>query len=254
VHRLAQSIESIKINSTAYEIRAGRHIWVKRRRRGSELVAIFANFFFRLSHAPIHLWILSKRWQRWEVDCFHLLYDQGFSAFAENPRKVCVDRVPGVSLLEHLNLGTLTPQKLEAAAREFRRAHELWCGEFSDLWSHSDPHLDNVLYEEATDRARFIDFELIHRKSLPAVARHADDLLVFLQDVLARVPAEQWLPFALCFIKAYDRPKVVAELRRQLIVPGGIAGLWWKLRTNYLERKQVLNRVAALRGALSLNL
>jgi hypothetical protein len=251
IKSIGLAIDSIKINWTTCEVRDGRPMWVKRRRWGSELVAIAANLFFRLSRAPVHLWVNPKSWQRWEVDCFHLLYGQGFRAFAENSRTVCADRIPGESLLEHVNLGTLTLRQLEAAAREFHRVHDLWCEEFGDLWSHSDPHLDNVLYDETADRARLIDFELIHDKSLTAVERQADDLLVFLQDLLARVSAEQWLPFALCFIEAYGRPEVVAELRRRLIVPVGMAWLWCKLRTHYLRREEVLHRVEALQRALS---
>jgi hypothetical protein len=143
---------------------------------------------------------------------------------------------------------------LEAAARELRRAHRLWCGEFDDLWSHGDPHLGNVIYDNLADRARLIDFEATHLKSFPAVERQADDLLVFLQDMGGRVPAEQWLPFALDFINTYDRPEVVAELRKHLIIPGGLPGLWWKLRSHYLARTELISRFAALERALERSL
>src|SRR5215472_4109529 len=80
------AIDSIKINSTTREIRSGRPIWVKRRKPGSELVAISANLFFRLTSARIRVWVSSQKWQRWEVACFHLLYGHGFRAFAEGSR------------------------------------------------------------------------------------------------------------------------------------------------------------------------
>ena len=154
------AIDSIKINSTTREIRGGQPMWLKRRKPGSEVIAISANLFFRLTGARIHVWVSPKKWQRWEVACFHLLYGGGFCAFAEGSRTVCTDKVPGKSLLEHLNRGTLTPTILEAAARELRRVHELWSEEFGDLWSHGDPHLDNVIYDKAVDRARLIDHGL----------------------------------------------------------------------------------------------
>jgi hypothetical protein len=244
------ALDSIKINSVTREIREGRPMWLKRRKPGSELIAVSANLFFRLTRARIHLWVSPEKWQRWEVACFLLLYDRGFRAFAEGSRTVCADKVPGKSLLEHLNRGTLTPTILEAAARELRRVHDLWCEEFGDLWSHGDPHLDNVIYDRAADRARLIDFEVAHVKSLPAIARHADDLLVFLQDMVGRISAEQWLPFALRFIKTYDRPEVAAELRKHVTVPRGLPGLWWKLRTHYLDRKELIYRFGALGRAL----
>ena len=240
------ALDSIKINSVARQIRGGRTMWVKRRKPASELIAVSANLFFRLARARIHLWVDPQKWQRWEIACYRLLYDRDFRVFAEGSRTVCTDKVPGVSLLEYVNSGTLKQSILEGAATEFRRTHELWCEEFGDLWSHGDPHLDNVFYERPAHRARLIDFEVVHEKSLPAIARHADDLLVFLQDMAGRVSARQWLPFALCFLNAYDRPKVVAELRKRLIVPRGLLGLWWKLRTHYIGREEVMYRFDAL--------
>jgi len=205
------AIDSIKINSTTREMRSGQPIWVKRRKPGSELVAVSANVFFRLTRARIHVWVSPEKWQQWEVSCFHLLYGHGFRAFAEGSRAVCADKVPGASVL---------------------------------------PHLNNVIYDKADGRARLIDFEAAHLKSLPAIVRHADDLLVFLQDMAGWVSADQWLAFALCFINAYDWPEVVAELRKHLIVPGGLPALWWKLRSHYLDRKKLIRRFGALERAL----
>ncbi|HZC35263.1 MAG TPA: hypothetical protein VE242_06600, partial [Chthoniobacterales bacterium] len=153
----------------------------------------------------------------------------------------------------HLGRGTLTPSALEAAGRELNRAHQLWCPEFDDWWSHGDPHLDNVIYDPATDRARLVDFEAVHDRSLPAVLRQADDLLVFLQDLVCRVSAKKWLPFAFSFINAYGRSEVISELCRFLFVPAGLPGLWWRLRTENFERRELIRRIDALRHALSEN-
>jgi hypothetical protein len=245
-----QAINCIKINSINFEMRQGKPMWVKRRRWGSELIAGQANLFFRLAHGRVHVWVDPKKWQHWEIDCFRLLQERRFRAFAEGSRTICMDPIPGMHLCEHLRRGSLTTRILEAAAREFRRAHELWCPEFDDWWSHGDPHLDNVIYDPATNRARLIDFEVVHDRSLPAALRQADDLLVFLQDLVCRVSAEQWLPFALCFINTYGRPEVITELTKLLFVPSGLPGLWWKLRTENFERQELIRRVDALRLAL----
>jgi hypothetical protein len=189
------AIDSIKINSITREMRRGRPMWVKRRRTGSELIALAAYLFSWLGRSPIRVWINAEKWQRWELGCFNLLHHYTLQAFAKGSRTVCEDEVPGRSLLEHVNRGTLKPRMLEAAARELRRVHEFWCEELGDHWSHGDPHLDNVIYDRAADRARLIDFEVIHDKSIPALLRHADDLLVFLQDLMGRVTAGQWLHF-----------------------------------------------------------
>jgi hypothetical protein len=246
-----QAINYIKINSITLEICEGKPMWVKRRRWGSELIAGQANLFFRLAQGRVHVWVDPKKWQRWEIYCFRLLQEPRFCVYGEGSRTVWMDAIPGMHLCDHLKRGTLTMDALEAAGTELRRAHELWCSKFDDWWSHGDPHLDNVIYDRPSNRARLIDFEVVHDRSLPAMVRHADDLLVFLQDLVCRVSAEQWLPFALCFINAYGRSEVVAELTRLLFVPAGLPGFWWKLRTENFERQELVRRVDALRRALT---
>src|SRR6266581_8602775 len=130
-------------------------------------------------------------------------------------RTVCADKLPGESLWEHMNRGTLTQQMLEAAGREFFRAHLLWSDEFGGPWSHGDASMTNVIYNEKTGRARLIDFEIRHEKSLPVTARHADDLLVFLLDLVGRVSSRQWIKFAICFLRAYGDATVMRELKKR---------------------------------------
>jgi hypothetical protein len=135
---------------------------------------------------------------------------------------------------------------LKAAGSEYRRAH-FKSEDFGSGWSHGDASITNVIYNEKTDRARLIDFELRHEKSLPATARHADDLLVFLLDLVGRVPNRQWLPFAICFLRAYNDAAVMRELRKRLVVPTGLAASWWNVRTNFTGSTKVNRRFQALR-------
>jgi len=244
------AIESIQINSITLETRNRRTLIVKHRRWGSELVAIIANLFFRLSRSPIHVWVRPGRWLRWEIKCFRLLYNGGFQVFAEGSRTLCQESFRGKSLLEHLHRKTLDSRGVRAAARELRRAHGLRCDELRGFWSHGDPHLGNVVYDAVADRARLVDFEIIHDKRLSAVERHADDLLVFLQDLVGRVSEEEWLRLATCFVTAYGQEDVIAELTKKLVVPRGIAGIWWKLRTEYMSRRELVCRFTALRQAV----
>jgi hypothetical protein len=251
---LRTGVGSIKINTINIEPRGERTMWVKRRCLGSRLIAVLANLFFILARAPVHLLIDLKRWQTWEITCFRLLYDRNFLIFSEGKRTVCVDEVPGKSLLEYANRGKLTIREIETAAKELRRAHGLWCQEMGDYWSHGDPHLDNFIYNDKANRAQLIDFELIHRNSLSAIERHAEDIVVFLEDLMARVPAEQWLPFAVGFINAYDRPAITNEARSRLMVPKGYAALWWRRRTDYLvEPAEMVERIRSLEAALDSN-
>ena len=111
---------------------------------------------------------------------------------------------------------------MEAAGRELWRAHQVWSDEFRGPWSHGDAGTNNVVYDEKSGRARLIDFEIVHEESLPTKSRHADDLLVFLLDILALPPNRRWLNLVLAFLSAYDNAAVIARLKNQLAVPTGM--------------------------------
>ena len=133
-----------------------------------------------------------------------------------------------------------------------RRAHQFWSDEFDGPWSHGDSTATNVIYNQKTGRARLIDFELVHAKSLPAKSRHADDLLVFLLDILAIASSRQWLPFALCFRNAYGDPVVLAELTNRLALPNGIAWIWWGVRTSFANPAKVKQRLERIRDVTAI--
>jgi hypothetical protein len=249
---LVTAIDNIKINALAIERRDGREVWAKRRRKGSEYIARVANCFFRLAHDPIHVCVSPEEWQRRETCCFELLYDRRFQAFVDGSRALCFDQLPGLSLRVHAERGTLSPAMLMSAGREFRRAHGLWCEQMHGFWSHGDAQLSNVIYEEADDRSRLIDFEVVHDLSLSADARHAQDLLLLLLDLASYVDAAKWLPFALSFLQGYDRRRVFDELQGQLVLDGGLQWFWRRLRTGFLSRAEFGERIQALRRAVIL--
>ena len=243
-------VDRVKINVVTREWREGRPMWIKRRRRTAGPIISCANQFFRFAGNPIRALTETASWQRWEVDCFLRLHGEKYHAFADGDRAVAAEEVPGQNLSQHLNEGTLTPRMLAAAAVEMRRAHEELCNTFQGPWSHGDPHAGNFVYEAVSDRARLIDFEVMHHPELPAEERHADDLLIFLQDLVGRLGAEEWLPNAKAFLTGYGRPAIVAHLRRKLVVPGGLARVWWAVRTTYLAPAELMRRVVALRESL----
>ena len=244
-------VEAIAINSISEKVRRGRALVVKRRNIHSEQLADLTNLYFRMADIPIRFWSKVEEWQRWEVDCFQMLNGDRFRAYASGTRTVIAEKLPGESLWEHLNRGTLTRQMLKAAATEFRRAHQFWSDEFHGRWSHGDGTSQNVIYDPASNRARLIDFEIIHEKSLPTFARQADDLLVFLLDMVGTVPNRQWLPFSTTFLESYGDAKVIAQLRKQLDLPGGLAWIWWGVRTNFTNPGKVTRRLANLSRAIA---
>jgi len=247
----ATFVDSLKISSTSERMRRGRQVVVKRRNIYSEQLADLANLYFRMSSIPIRFWSKTKDWQRWEVKCFKMLNGDRFRASKSGAKTICVDKLPGESLWEHMNRGTLTRQMLEAAGHEFRRAHQFWSDEFSGRWSHGDAGMENVVFNGKTGRARLIDFELIHEKSLPAKSRQADDLLVFLLDLIGVVPTRQWLPFTVYFLNAYENARVISALENQLALPGGMAWIWWGVRTSFANPAKVKGRLAKLRDVIA---
>ncbi|PYJ04068.1 MAG: hypothetical protein DME95_09230, partial [Verrucomicrobia bacterium] len=196
----ARFVDSLKINSVSEKVRHRRRVVIKRRNGYSEQLAELSNLYFRMAGIPIRFWAKVEDWRRWEVECFKMLNGDRFRAWASGDKTVCADKLPGKSLWEHLEQRRLSREMVEAAGHEFRRAHQLRSHEFRGPWSHGDAGANNVIYDEKTGRARLIDFEIVHDKSLPARSRQADDLLVFLLDLIAVAPNPQWLTLALSFL------------------------------------------------------
>ena len=249
-HTATSFVESLKINSITEKSRGARRVVVKRRNLYGERAAGLINFYFRAAGIPIRYLSNVREWRRWEARCFQMLNGDRFRARVINSRTVTLDKLPGDNLWEHMNRRTLTPQMLKAAGNEYRRAHHFESKELGCGWSHGDASMTNVIYDEKTKRARLIDFEIRHEKSLPARTRHADDLLVFLLDMVGRIPTRQWLPFAICFLRAYGDPPVLRELKKHLIIPSGLGSIWWNVRTNFTSSAKVRRRFQALRRAI----
>ena len=243
-------VDRIKINSLRREVRGGRAVWIKRRRLCARPIMALANRFFALVQNPVCTLEQAAVWQGWEVDCFSQLHGGSFCAVAQGDDAVEADELPGQSLASHLEEGTLTPAMTAAAGRELRRAHAWRCDAFGAAWSHGDPHTGNFVYDAPLERARLIDFEVMHHTSLSADERHADDLLVFLQDLVGRIDEAAWLPCAQAFLGAYDRAEIAAVLAKKFIVPRGLARLWWSVRTTYLSHANLARRVEQLSASL----
>ncbi len=242
-------VDRIKVNAMTRAMRDGRMFWIKRRRGTAAGVIGAANIFFRLSCAPIRVVAEMEEWQRWEIESFARLHGERFRAHAEGRCAVAAEELPGINLTDFLDTGTITPAMAAAAGRELLRAHRCACEELAGGWSHGDPHAGNFIYEPGQDCARLIDFEVMHSPAIPALERHADDLLVFLQDLVGRIRRDLWLPCALAFLAAYDRTEVVGIVLEKLAPPPGLARLWWIVRTNYMRPAEVRRRFDALRAA-----
>jgi tRNA A-37 threonylcarbamoyl transferase component Bud32 len=247
----ARLVDSLRINSVSERVRHGRRVAIKRRNGYGEQLADLTNLYFRMAGIPIRFWAKAEDWQRWEVECFKMLNGDRFRAWASGDKTVCADKLPGKSLWEYLEQRRLTRKMVEAAGVEFRRAHQFRNDEFRGPWSHGDAGANNVIYDEKTGRARFIDFEIVHEKSLPAKSRHADDLLVFLLDLIAVAPNPHWLTLALSFLNAYGNTAVICELEDELALPSGMAWIWWGVRTSFANPAKVKRRLEKIRDVIA---
>jgi hypothetical protein len=249
-HAATSFVESLKINSITEKVRRDRQVVIKRRNVYGERGADLINFYFRAAGIPIRYLRDVREWRRWEARCFQMFNGDRFRATVTNNRTVTLDKLPGDNLWEHMNRGTLTLRMLKAAGNEYRRAHHFKTKELGNGWSHGDASMTKVIYDEKAHRTRLIDFEIRHEKSLPASARHADDLLVFLLDMVGRIPNRQWLSFAICFLRAYNDAAVIRELKKRLVVPSGLALIWWNGRTKFTASAKVKRRFQALGRAI----
>jgi hypothetical protein len=246
------AIDAIRINAVTREVRDGRALLVKRRKLASVPLVRMANLFFRAARHPVFVWVDAGAWQRWEVGSFNLLHADRFHAFPAGPRAVCADILPGVTLAEHFVRGTFESHMLDAAGAELRRVHQLHSPFFGGPWSHGDPNLANFLFSGHDQSARLIDFEVVHQRRLPAETRHVEDLLSFLQDLLGCAPKGAWLDSAQRFLDAYGCDRALrASLRERLTLPGGIPGVWWWIRTNYVPCHSIRDRLERLRESLA---
>jgi hypothetical protein len=157
-HAATAFVESLKINSISEKCRHGRCVVIKRRNVYGERAADLINFYFRLANLPIRYLSDARTWRRWEATCFQMLNGDRFRAKVTDARTVRLDKLPGRSLWDHMNQGSLTKEMLKAAGREYRRAHQFTRREFGSPWSHGDASMTNVIYDEETKCVRLIDF------------------------------------------------------------------------------------------------
>ena len=208
---------------------------------------------------PVTVHADGDTWHKNELTSFCLLHAaEGFHAFATAEGHLMIQHLPGQAITTFISDGLLPQAVLAAAAREMARAHGVQTtGVNASLgaWSHGDSHLGNFLFDPAQSRARLIDFEVSHLPHLSELERHADDLLVFLQDLMGRVSSSNWIPAARCFLEHYRNhrmpsPDLFTALAKRMSPPQWIESLWWAVRTSYLGNVERTRRILALREVL----
>ncbi|RYG72995.1 hypothetical protein EON77_12260 [bacterium] len=225
--------------------RGGR--WLKRRVAGSTAVITAGNVYLRRA-GRFSMLATPRSWARHEVDVYRALYGDGAAGLL-GVERVWMAHTPGVTLAELVRTGAPT-RALHAAGVELRRMHDLAIGR--RWFSHGDLHLENVLFCAEDNRARVIDFETVHTEDQGAAARHADDLACLALDLAATSvrPAVDWA----VLLRGYGPGGAVRyELARRLGVARGLAPRSLQiLRSRYLPREQLAERLGALRAELGM--
>jgi hypothetical protein len=244
-------IDKVQINQMRLTRRDGRLMWVKRRRRGSRALVFGANLFFRSVGNPVSVVEDSQVWRQQEISSFRLLNGEEFWAFSGDDGSVWLERLPGSDLDTLNEKGRLTVEMFYAAGLEFRRVHGLYSPRFRGPWSHGDPNFGNLIIDESCQRVRLIDFETAHFQTLSADDRHADDVAVFLLDLLGGAAEEKLPVMAAAFLAGYNRPAICELAQRRLVIPTGFGRLWWGIRTEYAPLEVLRRRLALLRQGMA---
>jgi tRNA A-37 threonylcarbamoyl transferase component Bud32 len=190
------------------------------------------------------MFVSTQKWLEWEMSCYQILYPK-LVVKKYDSQTFLVEKMAGQSFLALLKANKLTGQHMRAAAKIFQSAHESYSPFFQQGWSHGDPHLENVLFDEKSDEAVLIDFETQHLQTLPTNERQADDLLVFCLDLIGRTP--QFSSLLKLFLSTYDRPEILRTLESRLQLPQGFENILWLTRTHFLPRKLLSLRLKKLK-------
>jgi hypothetical protein len=220
----------------------GRYV---KTRQGLGWVVALGNVYMRWAGARIAMFPRAAGWQRHEFQALRLVHPA--LAVEERPGGgITMDPLPGEPLRSIAARGALTGRAIAAAGRELRRCHALAGGTFA----HGDPHLANLLFDEATGRASLIDFETIYLPSVPVDLRRANDLLVVVLELLARAPDDRWPRWPLALVEGYEDPTITRILCADLRPPRGLGRVLWASRTGRRPWALVAARLASLRAAL----
>lgn len=242
---VAWLMNRVRVNQIQQHMQNGVRMFLKRRRTGGNIIVWFGNRFLALAGSGICMFVRADEWMDWEVHCARLLYPDRPDVKTGPGHAVSIPEVCGISLRQLLHGNQMHTSAFVAAARELRRVHQIQCCIYKAAWSHGDLHLDNILYDPATDRAILIDFDTRHELTINATQRHCDDLKVVLLELIA-MPAEEWRQYATAFIAEYGDSSVLNELCRQLYIPRGFARILWYTRTNCASIRRLAPRLQTL--------
>ncbi len=210
----------------------------KRRRWFGPLLIGPGNLYLRLLGAGVRV-LPGAEWRARERALHRVLHGIELET---GPRGwLILPRWPGVVLADHAR-SRLDPvparlQGLNAAGRALRDLHRVempGADGGSELLSHGDATLRNVLFDPGTGEARWFDFDTAHDSTLAPAWRHGDDLRAL---VYSAVESFADVPVALLLLTvrdAYADPALGSSFATGW--PGGTAPIASALRPGVSAR------------------
>lgn len=174
-----------------------------------------ANGMLRSMHA--HVIVLhGTQWKEWETAVWAALHQ---AAIRTTPRGLVIPEMPGNVLVDYLAGNHSDEEKLVAvkscltALCEAHRQIIIYPDGTQRPFSHGDATARNVLFDPASGRAHWIDFETIHSPDLLEDQRQSDDFRAFFVSML-----EVW-PDAVTHLHQFlnDQSLNLAKVRAGLI-------------------------------------
>lgn len=205
----------VKLSRTAQISVAGQRFYLKRRRWYADALIRAAAWLPGSTFTVLP----RRQWPLWEPYMYDLAY--GGQVSPQAPGQLRLPEIPGTILTTLLCSALLDVQTkmdtLSAAVEALEQLHSLWV-HFPDgsegHFSHGDATTDNVIYDPASDRARWFDFETIHDSRRPREWRQADDLRAFAYSAAASLPEETFSSLARSILTRYTDRAVLYVLNQ----------------------------------------
>lgn len=246
--------------------------FLKTRKRTTSFLVPFGNLFLKLAGTHQRLLYRSEAWAEREVLALTALYGEEVRTDRPSRRALWISDFGARSVRDHLRLTSrrMNPQELaRAAAVELRRFHDLQQEGRPYFFIHGDPHAGNILYCERRKRAFLIDFETMAVPTSALLGRcpkathsettesmRAEDLAIFILDILRELDPMDWMPVTRAFLDAYGVEEAVhVKLFKHLAPEGGESSLFrstlWRLRVRTGSKGSYLLFIAKLRSISS---
>jgi hypothetical protein len=217
---LGRLLSDVELNAVSAMSVDQQTYFAKRRLRFVAPLIAAGNLYLKREGA--HARVLSDRnWRNWETEVYRAIYD--IELVTDERGRLCVPARAGVSLAALLESESGTEaEKLSAiglAVRSLFRLHTVavrWPDGQKRPLSHGDATVENVIIDDAREKASWLDFDTIHDGRMDAAWRYADDLRALTYSAAARVPAPSFPELTRSIVANYGATAPLDALREMV--------------------------------------